>query len=130
MIGRLAVLALLAAGCAAAVPAVHGGFPHEGVSSSGSNASGAPGHHDVKRRLDAALDEFGVSPRTRAGVEEVFRAHHEKALDLMRRLGAGEVDHDRAMEEHDAIRASAKSALAPLLTEEEIRRLEAALHTK
>lgn len=125
----LAVSLAVLTGCAAAAaPAARHAFHGHGPVGLGHLGSAHADPAAVHARLAAALDDLALAPAVRSQVEDVFRAHHHEAMDLVARLRSGAIDHDAARAEHDAIVAAARADLEPILTQDQIRRLHEALH--
>lgn len=133
MNGRVILISLLAAGCAAAVPATHhlsgpDAAWHHGAHGRALGGGGAHGPERMHARIDAALDALGLAPDVRARTKAILEARFAEAHALIERLHADEIGPDAAHAEHDRILASARRDLATVLTEEQIRKLHEALH--
>jgi hypothetical protein len=133
MTGRFVLVTLLAVGCAAAVPAAHGAFGGDRLSMHGDSPhagfrNAEHGPEEMRAHVAAALDTLDLAPEKRAKVAAVIESHFDEAAALHEKLRSGELDHAAALAEHDRIVATVKAELAPVLTADEIRRLEAALH--
>jgi hypothetical protein len=133
---RVVLTMLLAAGCAAAVPAVHETFggsrsvAMHGASLHHGSADGPAGREQIRGCVDRALDSLDLDAERRSKAKAILETHFDEALALHEKIRTGEIGHDAAMAEHERILASAKEELAPLLTPDEIRRLHDALHPR
>jgi hypothetical protein len=134
MTGKFVLITMLAAGCAAAVPVAHDamGGSHAALHG-GAHAScegAAHGPQAVHARLDGALDALGLAPQSRARAKAIVESHFEEAFALHEKVRSGEIGPDEARAAHDAILASARSELSSVLSADQIRQLEEALHPK
>lgn len=133
MTGRFVVLTLLGVGCAAAVPVAHGtsGGGHLAMHGGSSHAAVRDADHGpekMRAHVEAAVDTLELSSAKRARTLEIIESHFDEAADLHEKLSSGELTHEEALARHEQIVAAVKQELAPVLTADEIRRLEAALH--
>ena len=114
MTGRCLFFTLLTVGCAAAVPAAHGDFGggHSALHASwhGAHGEGMPTADAIRAHVDAALDELGLEPPTRAAAKAILEPHLERAIALHEKASSGELEPDAAFAEHEQILAAAKSA--------------------
>src|SRR5262245_17207678 len=128
MIGKVVLATLVAAGCAAAVPAVHDTVGGHMAAMHGGAHHGPHGVEGMRAHVDGALDTLGLAPERKAKAKAILESHFDEAQSLHERIRSGELDHDGAMAEHERLLAKVKTELAPVLSEDEIRRLHEALH--